>query len=376
MDKNHQKNGLAPTDPGSVGDFLSHGLEGCSIILDSRLETLGIGEDARLALGSISQKSAIGDFLSPADAFRLEEFAKNSPAYAELSTLELTLSGVPGFSYACACRREVFGANAIILTLYANKRDFLLAHESMAAFNFLPLSEKSLMPKIESVRGMIGIFAESHPDEAAILRSTVDELIRKSLANSIICSILSQRGDANQSYDLISLAETATAHVKSSLADADLAFSLVGEPRHSGVSAPGIPAEHMWYLMTCALTTAVRMSGHGRTVLSLLMENGRLVMRTTSPNSPFAQRLPERMTLSEFRNVVPASALRLYLCDLTCEEYGIASGVRCESDVLEITFEFTPRDKGRSFHRFDPVFPVDEWKSVADTVIIPDMDEI
>lgn len=373
-----EKNEYREMTPGSHikgpdASVLSRGLGENCILLDSRLKTLGIGENVRRAIGSVAEKDDISGFLQPADAFRLEEFAGKSSSYAGLSSLELTLSGVPGFSHACACRCHVFGADTVLLTLYANKRDFLLTHESMAAFNFPPLTGSDIPEKIESAHRMISIFAETHPDEAAILRSTVDGLIRKALASSIIFSILSQSGDTSPVYDPAALADRATEHVKGALSGADLAFSH-SAASGGGISAPDIPAEHMWYLTTCVLTTAVRMSGHGRTVLNLLTEDGRLIMYTDSPNTPFGGRLPERMTLSEFRNIVPASALRLYLCDLICTEYGVTSEVLCTGDVLKIRFSFRMRGGGRSFHRFDPVFPVAEWEHISEAVIIPDVD--
>lgn len=356
----------------TASGLLSHGLEKRCILLDAHLETLGIGEEARLALGSVSKAQSIGEFLSAPDAFRLEEFAGNSRGYEGLSTLELTLSGVRGFSYACACRREVFGSDAILITLYKSKRDFLLEYENMSAYNFLPLSEKNLLPKLDTARKMIAIFSQSHAEEAAILRSTLDELIGKALAGSVICSILMQGDGSDVPYSLTELAARAADHVRRALSGADIAFSSRAGTDCDGASACGISAEHMWYLTTCVLTTAVKMSGHGRTVIDILPKDGQILMRIVSPCSPFCARLPEHMTLSELKNVVPASSLRLFLCDLICAEYNASCDVHCGGDVLEITFKFTPRDRGRSFHRFDPVFPFAEWERIADVVVIPD----
>ena len=356
----------------SAANLLSHGLEARSILLDSRLQAIGIGEEARLALGSISKAADIGEFLSAPDAFRFEEFARKASGYAGLSALELTLSGVPGFSYACACRREIFGSEAILITLYKSKRDFLLAYESMAAYNFLPLSEENILPRLETARKMIALFAQSHAEEAALLRSTLDELIGKALTGSVICSIIMQGDGSYAPYGLTELASRAAEHVKRSLSGADISFSSSAGAECDGAAASGIPAEHMWYLTTCVLTTAVKLSGHGRTVIDILPRDGRLCMRIVSPTSAFTARLPEHMTLSELKNVVPASSLRLFLCDLICDEYKASCDVHCGSDMLEITFEFKPRDTGRSFHRFDPVFPFAEWERIADAVVIPD----
>ncbi len=350
----------------------SHGLEDRSILLDSRLETLGIGREARFAIGSVSRAGAIGEFLSGPDAFRLEEFARRSRGYEALSTLELTLSGVPGFSYACACRRDIFGSDAILITLYKSKRDFLLAYEGMSAHNFLPLSEKDLLPKLETARKMIAIFARSHAEEAAVLSSTLNELVGRSLAGAVICSILMQGDGSYSPYGLTEIVQRAAEHVKRALSGADISFSSRTNAECDGALACAIPAEHMWFLATCVLTTAVKMSGHGRTVIEILTKNGRICMRTASPSSPFTSRLPEHITLCELKNVVPASSLRLFLCELICEEYQAACDVHCGSDMFEITFEFKPRHAGRSFHRFDPVYPFAEWEYITDAVVIPD----
>lgn len=375
---NADSTGVASSDasggvPDDARDLLVRGLAECSVLLDSRLGTVGMGERVRMAIGSVAGADSIGEFLPAPDAFRLEAFTKRASGYEELSSLELTLSGVPGFTHARALRTELFGAGAILLTLYPSKRDFLLANENLEAANILPASEKGILSRLETAHKMADIFSQSHSGEAAFIHSVLDELASKTLASSVICSII-VHGDSSSHpmYSMRELASRAVGHVKRSLSGADIALSSYAAEMDDGIAASGIPAEHMWYLTTCVLTTAVKLSGHGRTLLELTSKDERLILRVVSPASAFTARLPEHMTISELKNVVPASSLRLFLCDLICEEYKAACSVHCGSDMLEITFEFTPHARGRSFHRFDPVLPFDKWEQISHAVIIPD----
>ena len=79
------------------------------------------------------------------------------------------------------------------------------------------------------------------------------------------------------------------------------------------------------------------------------------------------------MKLGEVREIMPPSAMRLYLCELICEEYAIASNAAFGDGEMELRFEIELRGEPGAFHRGEGKEIIAAYREIiASALILPD----
>ena len=364
---------LSPVSEQDKGDVFRSAADN-AVLIDCELGIIASGAQVRRAIGSIRTYRELTGFMPPSDAFRLEQFIIRNTPYSQISTLEVTLRGAGRFKFAAACRQNVFGKSAVVLEFYADKRARLLS-DKVYKSNLCasPLSGE-LNENIEKAKQILALFERSHPDEANALRQIMSSFVRKSLASTLIASITDPGKDTRASFDAAELVNTAANYVKNALAGANVETVYSSTDGKMSPVSPGISPEHMWHLVTCALTSVIGISKHGKSVIGLDRSFDALKMTFSTQCASFVGQMPREMTLGELREILAPSTLRLYLCELICEEHDILSAVSCVDERLEISFEFKLKRHGRKFHRFDTTAKLlpQLWSVVTNVLVIPD----
>ena len=355
------------------GDFFGTSTEN-ALLIDCDLGIVAMGDNVRRALGSLRDYRDLAAFLVPSDAFRLEQFIIRNTPYSQISILEVTLSGAGRFKHAFAGRQSVFGHETVVVEFFADKRTRLLADKIAGEYFRRSLRSDALAESLANAERNLDRVEKTHPAEAGELRAIISSLVRRNLAAALIGSIVDPGKERRASFDAKELSRTAANYVKNALSGANVEMSFFSKNGKSAAVYPGVSPEHMWHLVTCALTSVVGVSGHGRTVFELYQDSDTLKASFTAPCGEFANRLPPDMTLGELRDILAPSTLRLYICELICEEYDIASSVVCVKESLTISFTFKLQKVGRSFDRFEVTAALlpQYWGIVTDAIVIPD----
>ena len=341
-------------------------IEDNALIIDESLNTIALGKRVRLALGSAKGDGVIFRFIEGGDAFRFEQFVCRAAPYDSLKTIRIKLRGLRGYCVAVGCRTRVFGRDAVLLRFYRTVGELLGSEGEVIRRG--ALSPEREDGALDDARRIIDVLAAERPEDARSLLAAFDELSRKSLASQVICDIATSFPD-HDPYDVIALAERAARYVGGVMC-AETPFAAVsGKKRFSG--EVDVSPEHLWYLLTAALGSAVSLSDEKRAALAARTGKRSVTVRVTAKRCALAEALPDKLTLGDLRELCPRSSLRLYLCELICEASGVCASVLCEGGELSISFTLPVFGDDRSFHSAD-VEPRPEWLAVTEALIIPD----
>lgn len=334
-------------------------------IVDCELKTIAVGARLRDAAGSAANGDFIFSFIKGKDAIRFEQFVRFASPYSEMDTISLAVTGLRGFSRALASRREMFGASVAVVSFFKDNKEIL----ARAGTKFRPTPEGGEPGLIGEAKRILEGLSGDRPEDAESLRAALDDAVRRSLTADLICRIVTEKFD-HAPYDLASLAKRSAKYVCGVLG-AKTSFRSVGGKSLSSV-CPKTQPEHMWYLFTAALTALLGLSDSK--LASLFMSGGEngVTMRFSAPCPTFGARLPESVSLGELRELCPRSSLRLYLCELICEENGIGGEVTNTGGEIVISLNIPAARDDRAFHSAQRVEPRPEWLGIAKLLIIED----
>ena len=334
-------------------------------IVDCEMKTVAVGEHLRDAAGSAAKGDFIFSFIKGKDALRFEQFVRAAAPYKSLTTIALEVTGLRGYSRALACRRELFGTSVALVSFYKDNKE-ILAH---AGTQFRPTFAGGEPGILDNAKRIIESLSDERPNDASTLRAALDDAVRRSLTADLICRIVTERFD-HAPFDLASLAKRAADYVNGVLC-ADTVFSSVGGEAVCSID-PGVQPEHMWYLITSALTAVISLSDGNPASLCVSGGEDGVSMRFSALSASLAHRLPESVSLGELRELCPRSALRLYLCELICEENGISGKVTREGGEIAISLHVPAARDDRTFHSAEHIEPRPEWLVIAKQLIIED----
>ena len=342
-------------------------IESNALIVDGSFRLIAVGDRIRLAAGSAKRGDAVYSFIAPDDLFRFERFVLLAAPYDAMATVEIALRGVPGFATAVAARAEMFGTNTVILRCYKSKNELLASEVTQFYERSFP-SGTAGQNRIEKARRIINRAFADRPRDARALDRAFTDVVRHSLTSEMICAIVTAVRD-HDDYDVSALAKQAAGYVGGMLCRKIAVSDLRESTRFSGHA--DVCPEHMWYLCTAALGAALAISkSAARLVISSDGDGIRFEIRTAS--KALAASLPETLRLGELREIVPRSALKLFLCELICDENGIASEIVCENGGIAISFTVPLTKDEREFHSTAPAVVQARWLALTEAVIIPD----
>ena len=344
-----------------------------AVLIDCNLGLIAVGENVTASLGSIRSYRDLDEFIEPAQAFRLEQFVVRKAPFARLTALEIAIRGCARFKFAVAMRHSVFGKDTVILEFYPDRRAKLMADKLALKYMSRPAISGMIDDTVSEAESIMSVFAETHPAEAEALRTVVTSVIRRSLAPVLIESIISPTKNRNAAIDVADLARSAAKYIKNAFPGSAVATEFMSERKRRTPIVTGVSPDHMWDLVTCALTTLIGISADHSAAISIAQSEARLGISFCANVGAVADGFPPQLTLGEVREMLPPSTMRLYLCELICEEYAAASDVSFADGNMTLSFEFDLPGEGQQFHRFETAHTDERMRNLlTDVVIIPD----
>lgn len=324
--------------------------DGDVIIIDTFLDTIGAAEQVRMKLGSVVKASDLVDVLSPEDSFRLEDFASFAPSYDDVESLSITLNGIEKYSFATVSRRSILGRTSLIITLYRDRRAYLLSKGAMAFnSNGIPgLQQCSVL--IDKLRSSFRTILEKCPEEVEELETDLMNVVRNALAAIIIQNVFTGKKYDHSFFDPVEILRAAVKEISGAIPGAITRFTPSPALSRRPVISSSISSEHLWYLVTGVLSSVVSVTGHGHTVLSADRDDSRLRVTAFAPSPRFPHRMPETMSLCELKELLPDSSMRLYICELICDEYKIDCQSHCCADSFTVNFDIPIDNTVEEFH--------------------------
>ena len=343
------------------------------VLIDCDLGVIAAGNAVTEAFGTIRSFTDLSEFVSPKQAFRLEQFIIRKTPFDRLPTLEIAVAKAPAFKCAVAYRQTLFDRSTVLLRFYHDKRDQLTADKLAVKYCFRTKDAELVDEALDNTERIISQIEKTLPDEAASLRMALAPLLRESLAHKLIESVITPSKNRECAIDVKDISKSAANYVKRSFAKSAITTSVVTDRKRKDPVISGISPDHLWNLTACALTSLVGASVDGHIDVNLKLTETDLITTFETNVGDLASGLPCSLTLGELREILPLSTMRLYLCDLICAENGMRSEAAFSGERMKLIFDLDLTKSSQQFHRFE-TYAAEAMisKIVTDAVIITD----